>query len=51
MHEMVKNGPGRIKVNQTKSDQIKPTNQIKPAWRGRTSISVGRVGCGEMLNG
>jgi len=63
---MAKNEQGRLTVNQTKSNQIEPdqgrSRRLKGAsgskrrpfdqtWGGRTSNSVERVGCGEMLNG
>ncbi len=46
----------QIRPNQTKSDEKmdQPGSRRKPLdqdWRGRASISVARVGCGEMLNG
>src|SRR5258708_361993 len=60
MHEVVTNGPDRIKANPTKiqqhptkSNQIRPKKTVQPGsrrrpldqhWRGRTSISVARVG-------
>src|SRR5258708_20082760 len=43
----------QIKPNPTKRT-VQPGSRLRPLdqnWRGRTSISVERVGCGEMLNG